>query len=312
MNEQAPFRDRERKLHRAQLAEARLLAIRRLQRRRRFRYAGALTLAAGVALVLASSGSGIAGPSDAAPTRGTRSAPLDELWIRGAIHLVDESGRELAVLGREQPIGPTVLGLYAPSLPDRDSEQTLRLATSDSGTALSVRTADGDSSVTVIAGSRGPEMELKQGSRRRVITHLSEAPLAAATRGRALPAVGAAPPGGPEIDLAVSEIQNIGGGFMVSGLSATEEAGGVRVSGRMINTTSVKHRALSFRMTLNGQSEVFEIGLISPGNSTGFSVKLPGPKMASAGLARIELMGSTINYLGHSLRGIDGVFNAGR
>lgn len=307
------LRENERRRHLEDLQRSRRAALRRLRLRWGARYAGVLALATGLGLYLVASGSGVASPDDAGPTPGSRHSPLDELWVHGAIHLLDESGQQIALLGQEQRIGPIVLGLYAPTAPGQESEQTLRLATSESGSALSVRTATGDSSVTIFAGERGPEVELKQGSVGRLITHLSE-PLRHATSSvaRGLPAVGSGSPSSPEIDLSLDGIQDIGGGFMVSRLAAEERPDGVKVTGRVINTTSIKHRQLRFRMTLGERSEVFEINLISPGNSTGFAVLLPDAQLAGSGFARIEYLNSTVTYFGHSLRGLDGQLGSKR
>ena len=257
----------------------------------------------------------------ARPASGAESISVDDLWVRGAIHVLDETGREVAFLGRERGTsgegdgsGPIVLGLYSPSSGDGGPEQTLRLATSESGSAISVRTPDGRSSMTLLAGATGPEVELRQGARHRVISAKPDPGQARLARssGRALPAVGTASGSDGQIDLSLSDVQEIGHGFMVVNLLVEERPDGVLVSGRMINGSSVPHTHIEFELALAGQSKSFHITRISPGNSTGFSVALSDVSVANSGTARIQLVRSTLSYFGHSLKGFSGQLTARR
>jgi len=308
-------RELERQQHRAQLIAARATAFRKL--RQRFvvtaLFVGALAGAAAAVAVMFTTPRG-----EAAATERLQggTATLDELYLRGSLHVLDDSGREVALLGREsdQKAGPVVLGLYSPT----EGEQTLRLATSESGSAISVRTPNGDSSLTLFAGHSGPELEINQGDQRRVISEQEPAPrvVTAAASGRALPAVGAAshaPLLGPQaIDLATSQLQDVGHGFLVSRLAATAHPNGVRIAGRIINTTSVRHRDLAFRIGLGGHAREFKINLISPGNSTSFAAVIPDASLDSNPAAEIEFLSSTVNYLGLSLKGHDGILTNSR
>ena len=130
-----------------------------------------------------------------------------------------------------------------------------------------------------------------------------------------LAAVGAAAPpdAGPQpVDFSPSAVQPIGHGFMVSKLDAVERPTGVRVKGRVINTSSIRHGHLRFRIALGERSEVFAVSLISPGNSTGFQVVIPDATLDGSSIAEIEYLGSTVNYQGHSQRGLDGQVENGR
>ncbi len=99
---------------------------------------------------------------------------------------------------------------------------------------------------------------------------------------------------------------------MVSRLEAFARETGVHVRGRMINTTSVRHRDLEFRIALGGRSEVFQVSLISPGNSTGFQLMVLDATLDGSSIAEIEYLRSTVTYQGHSLRGLDGHAENGR
>ncbi len=297
-------RERERQLHRAQLRTARVRATRTRQARVVATAIAAGAIAGGIAAYVL---------IGAAPDRGSAATlsgtvTLDDLYLRGSLHVLDDAGREVALLGREagQARGPVVLGLYSPA--DGDSaEQTLRLATSESGSAISLRSPEGDSSITLFAGRQGPEVALNRGASHRVISEQPE--VVPAPAGTALPAVaaGTTPSSGPHlVQLTQSAVQSIGHGFMVSKLEATPHPNGVRVKGRVINTTSVAHKGLSFRIALGEHSQAFGINLISPGNSTGFWTVVRGASLEGSPPAEIEYLASTVTYQGHSLRGHDG------
>jgi hypothetical protein len=118
---------------------------------------------------------------------------------------------------------------------------------------------------------------------------------------------------GPQaIDLATSRVQDVGHGFLVSKLVAVARPNGVRIAGRIINTTSVRHRDLAFRIGLGEHAAKFKVNLISPGNSTGFWAVVPDASLDSNPAAEIEFLSSTVNYLGLSLQGHDGVLRNSR
>jgi hypothetical protein len=306
-------RERLRRLHRAQLAAVRRRAtaerIAALERaRRRTTVSLAVVLLACVGLVtLGAVTEGNVIDAVFSSLR-AKEARFDELTVGRAIRVVDETGRELAVLGREgaQPGGrePVVLGLNAHTR--SGTAQTLRLAASPSGSALSLRTPDDRSSVALIAGAAGPEITLTEGSKRRTLSERPETP-------SALPPV-AAPRGESRqaLDLRQTGVQDIGHGFMVVRLAVEPSGAGARLRGRIINTSSVRHKRLEFRLLAAGRSESFRINLISPGNSTGFEVKLPGVAASDLQRGRIEYLGSTVNYFEHSLDGYDGAWVSNR
>ena len=86
----------------------------------------------------------------------------------------------------------------------------------------------------------------------------------------------------------------------------------MRIAGRMINTTSVRHRDLAFRIGLGEQTADFNVNLISPGNSTSFTAVIPDASLDQNPAAEIEFLRSTVNYLGLSLKGHDGILSNSR
>ena len=293
----------ERDLHQTDLVEARLDALKKLRRFRIITLTG-IGVVALVVLELVTTRTEPALAQEGARVVGSKQAPLDELWVTGAIHLVDYDGRELAVLGREQGDGPVVMGLYGPDA-EGPARQTLRLAASKSGAALSIRTPEGEASITALVNDQGPELELKRSSTRHLVTEVE--PATRTVVASTLPVVGAARVAySPEVEVAAARVQNIGDGFLVAQLNTDARPDGLRLSGRVINASSLKHRKVRFRITLAGQSDVIEIPLISPGNSTSFVRTFADVNLAKADSVRIEYLSSRVTYFGHSLRGIDG------
>src|SRR5262249_8314224 len=96
---------------------------------------------------------------------------VDELEVRRALRVVDDDGRNLVWLGREKAgTGAaatsgeqTVLGLFAAS-DSGDPQQTVRIATSKLGSALSLSSLDGAASSSLFAGKTGVSLELRRPS----------------------------------------------------------------------------------------------------------------------------------------------------
>jgi len=78
------------------------------------------------------------------------------------------------------------------------------------------------------------------------------------------------------VDLTIPAIQDIGDGFMAAHLSVEQHLTGVKVKGRIINSTALDHENIKFRIALAEETKEFIINRISSGNSTGFAVYIPG------------------------------------
>jgi hypothetical protein len=78
------------------------------------------------------------------------------------------------------------------------------------------------------------------------------------------------------IDLYSKSMQKIGEGFFIVGLESSTCATGLKLSGRIINSTSLKHENISFKITIGKASDEFHVPVISAGNSTRFKADIPG------------------------------------
>jgi len=237
----------------------------------------------------------------------------DDVTVRGALRVVDDDGRSLVWIGRERasagasagPGGQAVIGLFAGTSSEAP-QQTIRLATSGLGSALSLSTPDGSDSVSVFAGTSGVSLELRRGETSRVISERADGapdarrPASEATRAEA-PAIAGAATGESErgalVDLSDPAIQPLGGAFYVGRLSLSDQSGVLRVSGRLINATSIDQLRAEFRLSVAGRELPFSVGRIAAGSSTAFTVELPSANAAALRAARMRWVRSTLSYL---------------
>lgn len=190
---------------------------------------------------------------------------------------------------------------------ERGPRQTLRMATSETGAALTLVTPEEDSEVTLAASAYGPEVKLRHAGRTRVLSEeprTAALPAVSATSGRPLPPLA--------LDVDMPTVQEIGHGFLVTRLRASEHSDGVVLSGRIINATSLRHTGIDFQISGGGASRGFRIPMISPGNSTGFVVTLPGVSKAGLESARIDYVSSTVTYVAYWAKDHEGQLSAGR
>jgi hypothetical protein len=238
-----------------------------------------------------------------------RSIRADRIAVTGDLRLVDAAGNPLAVLGRglgaagaDPSDRPVVLSLNAEGDPAR---QLVRIAASKSGARLTLETPTGSSSVTARSTQSGSTVEVREGEETQSFSGAMPAPLPPVAAGpkEAAPVQTAAPevpawtprrgePARGELPL----VRDVGHGFLVADLSARPAAGGVEVRGRMVNTSAVVHNGLGFKITLGPASATLTIPKISPGNSTGFRVTVPGAATDTIADAQVEYLGSTVAF----------------
>ncbi len=241
-----------------------------------------------------------------------------DLTLSGALRVVDESGRNLIWVGREPASagaapGQAVIGLFAATGPEA-TQQTVRIATSPLGSALALSTPDGSESVSAFAGETGVALELRRGETTRVLSERADGPSAARAPAASPPAA-EKPEGkrseapaiaspvkgeaerGTQVDLSDPAIQPLGGGFYVGQLSLSDQGGVLRVSGRLINASSIDQLRAEFRLTVAGRELPFSVGRISAGSSTAFTVELPSANSAALRSARLRWVRSTLSYL---------------
>jgi hypothetical protein len=225
-----------------------------------------------------------------------RVVTVEDLTVRGAIRIVDERGQQIAIFGRDTDGSggrePLTLGMSSPTL--SGPRETLRMTALDTGGTVSLKTPDARSNMTIFAGTNGPFIVLKEDERSRVISEERESRpyvTAAAPQQQRLPRVSAGA-GPATIDLTSEEAQRIDDSFVAVGLAAQNG----RVSGRIVNTSSVQHTGLRFALDLAGERLDVRVPMISPGNSTAFSAALP------AGLSRDALRGARMSFVESTLR----------
>jgi hypothetical protein len=244
------------------------------------------------------------------------SVTADEVTVSGALRVVDESGRNLIWIGRERAAagasaasGQAVIGLFAgEGAGDDTPQQTVRIATSRAGSALSLSTPEGAQSLSAFAGGTGVSLELRSGNTARVLSERAEGatvarePAVQEQRKRAeAPAIATAASGqadrGTIVDLSDPAIQQLGGGLYVGQLSLSDQSGVLRVSGRLINASSIDQLRAEFRLSVGGRELPFSVGRIGAGSSTSFTVELPSADAAALRAARLRWVRSTLSYL---------------
>src|SRR5690606_32713304 len=77
------------------------------------------------------------------------------------------------------------------------------------------------------------------------------------------------------IDFSVPSIQTVGDGFMLSRAEQEAHLTGIKFRGRILNTQSIQHKNITFKLTVNKIEKTFTINQISAGNSTSFEVYVP-------------------------------------
>jgi len=98
------------------------------------------------------------------------------------------------------------------------------------------------------------------------------------------------------VDFSDSSIQTLNEAFLLVNAAQKEHLTGIKFTGRVINTQSVKHQNVTFKITVSDISKKFTINQISSGNSTGFSVYIPDLTAEKARYAKFEYLSSTISY----------------
>ena len=251
---------------------------------------------------------------------------LDELELRHALRIVDDQGRDLVWLGREKAPGAaaasgeqTVLGLFAAG-DSEEPQQTVRVATSKLGSALSLSSQDGGASSSLFAGKTGVSLELRRGSAVTSWSEKSGAPAAAAAPpptpapAPPAPAPAAAPASGPRaesdalaaritsdsaaasVDLTNPTLQSLGSGFFVGPASVTDSAGGIRVRGRIVNATSIDQTRAEFRITVGKREVAFSVARIAAGASAPFALEMAQAPSAEIRAARMRWVRSSVSY----------------
>jgi hypothetical protein len=99
-----------------------------------------------------------------------------------------------------------------------------------------------------------------------------------------------------EVDLGKSGWQPIGKGFYLVDVAALPQGTGVRIRGKIINTTAVVHENLVFQARIKKSTGTISIARAAPAVAVPFEITLGDVPPAEGKKAFIELESSTISF----------------
>ena len=105
-----------------------------------------------------------------------------------------------------------------------------------------------------------------------------------------------------EVDLAAAGWQPIQGGFYVIDLSLAAAGKGLRITGKVVNPTSVVHETAVFSVRIDEHRATFTLPRVPPGIAQPFEVTVPDVAVAEAKKAFVALDSSTINFASSTTR----------
>lgn len=104
---------------------------------------------------------------------------------------------------------------------------------------------------------------------------------------------------GYKVDFTATEAQDVGDGFYLVRAEQEEHLTGLKYKGRIINTKSVQHRNVTFKLIVGSLEKEFMINQISPGNSTAFEVYLPDVTPEAGRYGQIQYQQSSLYFSAH-------------
>jgi len=105
-----------------------------------------------------------------------------------------------------------------------------------------------------------------------------------------------------QVDLGAAGWQPIQGGFYVIDLSLAAAGKGTRISGKIVNPTSVVHESAQFSVRVDDHRATFALPRVPPGVAQPFDTTLPDMEPAAAKKAFFALDSSTINFASSTTR----------
>jgi hypothetical protein len=105
-----------------------------------------------------------------------------------------------------------------------------------------------------------------------------------------------------EIDLPGAGWQPITGGFYVIDLAVAADGKGSKVSGKIINPTTVTHEAAHFSLKIGEHEATFSLAKVPPAVAQPFDVALPDVAPGDAKRAYVSLDSSTISFSSSTTR----------
>jgi hypothetical protein len=105
-----------------------------------------------------------------------------------------------------------------------------------------------------------------------------------------------------EVELGAAGWQPIAGGLYVIDLSAAAAGKGTKISGKIINPTSVTHESAQLSVKVGDHRATFTLSHLPPAVAEPFEVTIPETAPASAHKLYFALDGSTINFSSSATR----------
>jgi hypothetical protein len=105
-----------------------------------------------------------------------------------------------------------------------------------------------------------------------------------------------------QVDLGASGWQPVAGGLYVIDLQGSPAGKGMKVSGKIINPTSVTHESAQISVRVGEHRATFTLPHLPPAVAEPFEVTIPDVPAASTHKLFIALDGSTINFASSSTR----------
>lgn len=98
------------------------------------------------------------------------------------------------------------------------------------------------------------------------------------------------------VNLTSDGLQDIGKGFTVGKIELKQHLTGVKVSGIVINSTSLNHSGVTFRIKIANSVQSFTVNEINSGASSPFSAYIPDIKLEETNFGNISYDNSTVSY----------------
>lgn len=105
-----------------------------------------------------------------------------------------------------------------------------------------------------------------------------------------------------QVDLGAGGWQPIAGGFYVIDLNVAPQGDGVKLTGKVINPTSVTHDAAQFSARIGGRRGTFGLAHLPPGVAQPFDVLIAGVAPAEARHVYLAIESSTISFASSTTR----------
>jgi hypothetical protein len=99
-----------------------------------------------------------------------------------------------------------------------------------------------------------------------------------------------------QVDLGNGKLQHLRHGFAVSELRTQREDTGVRVTGRLINASTLGYKGATFRLKVGTSSAELGIDTLAPGGSGAFSALLARLPPEAARVATLSFVSAAVEY----------------